>query len=186
MLDNYDFYRLSKYSDTLSFTCGETEGEKDLNDFFLNEALLYEKELLAVTYLFQDNKNIVAFFSVKNDRISKSKDDVEIEINIPEPKRIYSSYPAVKIARFGVHKNYQGRGIGTAIINFIKSFFIKDHKTGCRFITVDAYKNNKTLGFYRKNGFKPLSDKDKNKETRGLFLDLKPRESGKKGSIIAT
>lgn len=34
------------------------------------------------------------------------------------------------------------------------AYFIIDNKTGCRFITVDAYRN--AIPFYEKNGFLPL------------------------------
>jgi hypothetical protein len=44
-------------------------------------------------------------------------------------------------------------------------------QAGCRFITVDAYSN--AVPFYEKNDFKYLTDKDKQDETRAMYLDLK-------------
>jgi len=44
-------------------------------------------------------------------------------------------------------------------------------QAGCRFITVDAYSN--ALGFYEKNRFNYLTDKDKTSETRAMCFDLK-------------
>lgn len=55
-------------------------------------------------------------------------------------------------------------------ISFIKSYFIADNKTGCRFLTVDAYRD--ALPFYYKNRFVPLNDDDKDSRTRLLFFDL--------------
>ena len=64
-------------------------------------------------------------------------------------------------------------------------FRTKDNKTGCRFIVVDAYNNEKTLHFYEKNGFKPLYKTEQEErdflelsseellETRFMFFDLK-------------
>lgn len=49
-----------------TFNCGDD----DLNDFLKTDAKNYQEELLAVTYLLIDNKNIVAYFSLLNDRIS--------------------------------------------------------------------------------------------------------------------
>ncbi len=51
--------------------------------------------------------------------------------------------------------------------------FLKDNRTGCRFITIDAYNNERTLRFYEKNDFTFFSDKDKNKKTRSMYFDLK-------------
>jgi len=50
------------------------------------------------------------------------------------------------------------------------AYFIIDNKTGCRFITVDAYRN--AIPFYEKNGFLPLQVKDEGEHTRLMFFDL--------------
>ena len=60
--------------------------------------------------------------------------------------------------------------IGSYLIRFIKSYFITDNKTGCRFLTVDAYAD--AIPFYLKNGFIPLNDDDAGQATRLLFFDL--------------
>lgn len=49
-------------------------------------------------------------------------------------------------------------------------YFLLDNKTGCRFITVDAYAA--AVPFYLKNGFVPLNDDDLNDPTRLLYFDL--------------
>ena len=57
----------------LPFYCGETEGDKDLEDFFHHNALLYAQERLGKTYCFVNNEGefseIVAFFTVSNDSV---------------------------------------------------------------------------------------------------------------------
>ncbi|MDE7457707.1 MAG: GNAT family N-acetyltransferase, partial [Muribaculaceae bacterium] len=98
------------------------------------------------------------------------------------------NYPAVLIGRLGVSSKYQGKGlnIGSQILDFLKGWFRSfDNKTGCRFIVVDAYNNEKTLHFYQKNGFKPLYKTEQEErdflklnpeeplETRFMFFDLK-------------
>ncbi len=45
-----------------------------------------------------------------------------------------------------------------------------DNKTGCRFITVDAYAA--AIPFYLRNGFVPLNDEDIDEPTRLLYFDL--------------
>ena len=52
----------------------------------------------------------------------------------------------------------------------IKSYFVVDNKTGCRFLTVDAYAD--AVPFYLKNVFVPLNEDDKDDDTRLLYFDL--------------
>ena len=47
---------------------------------------------------------------------------------------------------------------------------LANNKTGCRFLTVDAYAD--AIPFYQKNGFVVLNDDDKDDPTRLLFFDL--------------
>lgn len=106
---------------------------------------------------------------------------------MPNAKRGIN-FPAVLIGRLGVSADYRGKGmyIGSQIIDFVKDWFrSEDNKTGCRFIVVDAYNNEKTLHFYEKNGFKLLYKTEKEErdflelevdeklETRFMFFDLK-------------
>lgn len=140
-------------------------GVDDLNDFFTNDALAYEKDLMGKTYCWLDNSNdrrIIAMITLANAGIQTT--------HLPNnPKRhlhkaiAYNkqgrTYPAVLIGRLGVDVRYQGAKfrIGAQILDFIKDWFISiDNKTGCRFILVDAMNNPHTLAYYERNGFKPL------------------------------
>ena len=88
---------------------------------------------------------------------------------MPLGKR-YKSYPAVKIGRFAVHQKYQKCGFGCQLIDYIKGMFITNNRTGCQYITVDAYKQS--LKFYEKNGFKYFTEKDKDDDTRQMYFSL--------------
>lgn len=57
-------------------------------------------------------------------------------------------------------------------MNYIKGYFLDKNKTGCRFITVDATNNERTIKFYQKNGFDFLTEKDKAEKTRLMYYDL--------------
>ena len=156
-----------------SFDCGDA----DLNDFILNEATFFQKEKLSVSYLLKsrtDIKNTIAFFSLANDKISITDFENKTRYNrfskrFGNTKRL-KSYPAVKIGRIGVSQNMKGKNIGTFIMNYIKTYFILDNKTGCRFLTVDAYAD--VVPFYLKNGFIHLNDDDIKDKTRLLYFDL--------------
>ena len=125
-----------------AFDCGD----EDLNGFILTDAPLYRKEKLAITYTVFEKSNhnhIVAFFSLSNDRISISDFDSKTKYNrfsrrFNNHKRL-KSYPAAKIGRLGVSESLKGMNIGSMLLKFIKLYFTTDNKTGCRFITVDAY-----------------------------------------------
>ncbi len=72
-----------------------------------------------------------------------------------------SDYPAVKIGRFGVNRAYRHTDShwGSRTLDFIKYWMITENKTGCCFITVDAYAT--AVGFYMKNGFRFLGEKER-------------------------
>lgn len=143
----------------LSYTCGDT----DLDDFFLNDAERYAKELMGKTYCWiteEKPHRIVALFTLANDSIKTLHLDktTRNRLNRPidNPKR-GRSYPATLIGRIGVNQAFQGMSIGTQLIQFIKDWFRhEDNKTGCRFLVVDAYNNPRTLRFYEQNGFRYL------------------------------
>lgn len=62
-------------------------------------------------------------------------------------------------------------GVGSQILDFVKALFTTNNRTGCRFITVDAYRA--ALHFYEQNGFKYLTDDDQFEDTRLMYYDLK-------------
>lgn len=171
----YQIRRLGKGENISSFNCGD----EDLNDFILNESVLYRQSHLAVTYVIEtkNTKKAIGFFSLANDRVSLSDFENKTEFNRFRRKRFVNekrikSYPAVKICRLGIDESVKGQSLGTFILDFIKSYFIDDNKTGCRFITVDAYTD--AIPFYLKKSFLPLSeDSDAdNDHTKLLFFDL--------------
>lgn len=148
---------------------------KDLNEFFREDCFLQRQELLNTTFALieatVDDFIPVALISLCNDAIRKEK--VKKWLQFTDSKKIYPAYPAVKIARFGVHKDFKREGIGTHAINMVKEMFITNNRTGCRFLTVDAYNKEDALGFYSKNAFQFFSEKDKHREQRAMFFDLK-------------
>ncbi|HJA84405.1 MAG TPA: GNAT family N-acetyltransferase [Candidatus Bacteroides intestinavium] len=158
-----------------TFDCGDD----DLNDFILNSSGLYKDELLAVTYLVQDRDDghLLAYFSLANDRISLTDFESKTEFNRFRKRRFVNekrlkSYPAVKIGRLGVSTNARHLRLGTRILDFIKVLFTQNNRTGCRFLTVDAY--IAALPFYLKNDFIELTANDKeDPHTRLLYYDLK-------------
>ena len=176
MSESIDFSKLSinqleETEHIESFNCGDS----DLNDFILSESQLYQVALLAVTYVAKIENRVIAYFSLANDRVSLGDFESKTEFNrfrkhrFINEKRI-KSYPAVKVCRFAVDKCYAGSGIGTILLDFIKGYFLHANKTGCRFVTVDAYL--KAIPFYERNNFSPMQPNDNDEHTRLYYFDL--------------
>lgn len=166
-------WRLEKVDDFsifIDFECGDN----DLNDFIRHDAVRHRTELLAETYALKEatvkSDFPVAFVSFCNDAIQLSR---SARRRILPQKKQYPFLPAVKIARLGVLSPFQGNNIGTLLINMSKNMFLRDNRTGCRFMTVDAYNKPQVINFYQKNGFAFLSEADQKKETRSMYFDLK-------------
>lgn len=183
MIEQFYFLRLNSTTDIKPLDCASSklpnirELQEDLNHFLLDDAKDHLKELLAVTYIIEDNDKTIAYFSVLNDSIreidtTRSRYKIILKL-IPSPlRKRYKSHPAVKVGRFAVHKEYQGQGIGRELMDYIKGYFLDNNKTGCRFITVDAINSEETIHFYKNNGFEFLTTKDSDDDHRLMFFDL--------------
>jgi len=155
----------------VGFTCGD----EDLDDYLMNESGFYQSELLAANYLLKDDNSVLmAFFTLLNDRICIYDFDSSTEFNRFRRRRFIQSkrfkgYPAVKIGRLGASCAYRNNGLGSMLLDFIKIYFIKNKRTGCRFLTVDAY--HQAVGFYERNGFVKLNE-DHSGNTCLMYYDL--------------
>lgn len=178
MSSSLPFERLSDSHAILPFDCGD----EDINDFFVSQAMHYQKELLAVTYFLEDGENTVFYFTLSNDKVTALESSKgfwrKIKSLFPHSKH-RKDYPAVKIGRLGVSKLYQrtGDSWGTKIIDYIKHWMVSENKTGCRFITVDAYRS--AVPFYLKNGFMFMGTDERLRYESGaaatvaMYYDLK-------------
>lgn len=146
------FKRLTAEHHFLPFDCGD----EDLNNYLLSDALSYQNQLLSVTYFLENKEDTILFFSLSNDKIAA----VELANSFwRKVKSLFpyskhrKDYPAVKIGRLGVNVKFQHQdnSWGAFILNYIKRWMVSENKTGCRFITVDAYLS--AVPFYLKNGF---------------------------------
>jgi GNAT superfamily N-acetyltransferase len=101
-------------------------------------------------------------------------DQMEQFARVPGVK-YYEYLPAVKIARLAVLKEYQGWDVGDLVLTMTKSIFLTQNRTGCRILTVDAYKDDRVVKFYQDNGFAriPENKKERKNETWTMYFDLK-------------
>jgi len=170
--EGFDFSKITDFASFSDFDCGNI----DLNDFIRNDAERHRSELIAETYSFSyefDSGIFIplAFVSLSNDTIKRQHLSKSILETIPDGLR-YEALPAVKIGRLGVLKEFHNLDVGTALLNLLKQLFTTENRTGCRFLTVDAYNEPPVLRFYQKNGFDFYHDKDAKRRTRIMFFDL--------------
>ena len=140
----------------------------------LKDADNYRKTLLSVSYILEEGTTPIAYFSLSNDSLSYEKFENKSTFNrlnrrINNAKRM-RQYPAVKIGRFAINETYKNLGIGSYLLYLIKSSMVFEQKSGCRFITVDAY--NDAVGFYERNGFVMVNEFQADRRTQPMFFDL--------------
>jgi len=177
------FTRLDPDTAVPKFDCGD----KDLNEFFAVDATNWQKNLLTVTYYLSLKDDVALYFSLANDKISAHTLPKnfwrKLKSKFPHQKH-RSDYPAVKIGRFAVSTAYcrKPEHWGNKAMDFIKNWMVTENKTGCCFLTVDAYPS--AVPFYQKNGFKFLGASEEQlynhflkgpgrKETIAMYFSLK-------------
>ena len=158
--------RIDDLSQLDDFFCGMS-----LFDDFIhsrNFTLSVEKNF-CVPYKYVEDDKIIAFFALScgslpldNDYLDDflSNCSISEEIDIPyeyiEILKGKNNYPAIDIAYFAVHKDYQGKHIGKHLLSEIEDFIKTDFKfAGCQFLIVDAYYTQvySTTNFYSKCNF---------------------------------
>lgn len=169
--NKFTFRQIDADTQIKSFDCGDA----DLNDFLISNAINYYKSMMALTYLLEDNETdkTVAYYSLLNDKIIFDPDEKRLwnrlNRNVANSKR-RKEYPAVKIGRLAISKDYAGQQIGRSILLQLKHIFATMRRSACRFVTVDAYAA--AVPFYQKCGFTFLSEKDRYSPTRAMYFDL--------------
>lgn len=175
MFEGFDLIRLAPDTEIKPFTCGDTE----IDGFLFEDSKISLQDRTSVTYILQNETTTIAYWNYINDKISYKQLNNEEKwyerIASSFSKNIVlKSYPAVKIGRLGVHKDFNRKGIGTAILDYTKALFVDNNRTGCAFITVDAFQ--KSIPLYLKNGFTNLSSADKKSKTRLMYYNLEASE----------
>jgi len=156
MFKDLSFLLLTEDHTIKPFDCED----EDLNDFLFKEAILYQKQMLATTFIVENNERTLGFYSVLSDSLqireelfpSKSQYKKFVQNLIPHRKRHLKNIPSLKIGRLGIDKTYKGKGLGSILLEGIINEAIElNKKQACRLITVDAYRQ--ALPFYERFGF---------------------------------
>ena len=176
---------LSEEKNITNFDCGDA----DLNDFFNHDALQYRRQSLSETYFFchkGNGKTVCAFSfsasSIKTADLPGSRRK-KVKEYVPREKSL-KSYSGFLIGRLGVATEFNGQGVGSQLIDFIKDFCLIQFSGFVRFLLVDAYNEPNVIRFYQKHNFVPVfSTEEQEKEiyhqspseslrTRYMFYDM--------------
>ncbi|MED1539104.1 GNAT family N-acetyltransferase [Bacillus pseudomycoides] len=149
-----------------NFTCTD---ESDVEEFLKEDAMMYQNTNMAKTRLFfDDNHNLIGYFSVFNDHVRIGRDKRKKE-DINPPKGI-NHFPAIRLHYFGVDSRYRKLGYGEEILlSVLEHSYKLSLIAGCTFITVQALTSS--IGFYEKYDFKIW--KRETKKYTDMFFKIK-------------
>lgn len=152
------FVKLSQQMVLVNYSPGYKLGEfdcgiPDYNIWIQNDAesLIDSNFTRVKLHINKNNADVVGYIALCSDSFLVDKEEKE-KYGIP-----FSTYPALKIGKLAVHKNYRGKKIGYYLIFLTIGIVDAINETGvaCRFITIDAdiEFDPKTPEFYEKFGF---------------------------------
>jgi len=183
-LDSYSSVVVNSSTIIKPFNCDDEQ----LKGFLLEKSINYSNELLATTYIFENENETLAYFSIFNDNLRVEDTDFAsknalkrfMSNLVSHPKRHLEYFPAIKLGRLAVSTSLRSQGVGEEIVKIMIGLALKQNEVcACKVITVDAYSNERSLKFYKKMGFTYLTDKvsddeEDSKPTKPMYLDLTP------------
>ncbi|MCL5292750.1 MAG: GNAT family N-acetyltransferase [Actinobacteria bacterium] len=164
----------------VTFNCGD----KDLEDFLLEDAGWHaELDIAHTTLIFYQNK-VAGYFSLLMDAIRLNPSE-RSDVFGTEPELRYREYPALKIGRLAIAEDCQRKGIGTCAFLYILGLaqsLQTQREIGVKFISVDAYNNEDSLRFYKRCKFEvgiaenPPRKDGRTPGTISMYYDIRPYE----------
>lgn len=153
--------------DVSCFDCGD-----DVLNTYIKQYSIKNEGAISRTYVAIDEdsankEKVIGFYTLCTCSIEFKSVPKKITKNLPR-----YPIPCVRLARLAVEKNYQGKGIGQALLvsAFQKTIAISMN-IGVFCVVVDA-KNDKAESFYKKYGFLELKN-----SPLSLFILLKTIEA---------
>lgn len=164
----YEIRPLRSDDNRSEFTCGEPS----LDRFFQHYAGQSQFKLsLSVTYVAIASNVILGFATVSAGTIERQEHpDSKLQKRLPA-----YPIPILRLARLGVSSQFQGYGIGSALMRHVFLIALEQQaKIGCLGVVSDAKPN--AVSFYEKLGFMTLSGVSEGRlhgETSPMFLDIR-------------
>lgn len=135
-----------------NFQCAD---EPSVAEFLREQALSLHQSNCAITRLyFDENQNLIGFFTLYNDHIEISKaKKKKHNWELPQDIRFF---PTIKLHYIGVDSRYRGQGYGQELMDEVFDVCQEIATlSGCVFLTLESL--NSAIGFYEKNGFELYS-----------------------------
>lgn len=127
------------------FSCGEVT----LDEWLVRRAIKNQLTGASRTYVVCDKNRVVAYYSLSSSAISVVDTKGKFRRNMPDP------IPVVVLGRLAVDMNYQGSGIGRALIRDAGIRVVRASELiGIRGIIVHAL-SAEVSSFYQQMGFTP-------------------------------
>jgi len=151
------------------FSCGN----KDLDDFLnTKEVENYDTENLGKTQMVYYRGQLVAYFTISFAGLKRELVKGLKKFSLPKVIDI-ESYPAIKIGRLAVQKEWQRKGIGKSLLKYIVAYGLETRvKGGLRLIIVEAEPESQK--FYEKFGFILVNQTrhERKRTHKTMFFDL--------------
>jgi len=123
------------------FDCGRA----DQTDFLYERAWEDHQAQLSVTYLYYFGGILAAYATVGMDALPLARSE-------RDPAMRYRDVSAMKLAQLGVHRPFQGMGLGRVVVGDIVELARDEAlRVGCRYLTLDAQPD--LVGWYESMGF---------------------------------
>lgn len=149
-------YLKSEYLDKLlNFQCSD---EEQVEFFLKEEALnLMERNLVRTRLFFDQDENLIGFYSLFNDNIKINKQKRrELDIRLPDKVKVI---PGIRLHYLGVDTRFRNMGYGKYLMaSVLYHSAVVSKITGCSLITVESTKNARS--FYDKFQFTYICPKD--------------------------
>jgi len=116
--------------------------------------------------------HFVAYFTLSFGELKKEYVKGIKSFSVTRTMRI-ESYPAIKIGRLAVQKEWQGKTIGRSLLKYAVAYGLETRvKGGLRLIIVEA--EPESQGFYEKFGFILVNQtrKERKRAHKTMFFDL--------------
>jgi GNAT superfamily N-acetyltransferase len=137
--------KLQPEHDVSEFECGEPV----LNDWLRRRALQNQQSGASSTYVVLDKTRVVGYYSLAAGSVARETAPGRVRRNVPDP------IPVVVLGRFGVDRDFQGQGLGRALLRdaIVRTLQAADI-IGVRAILVHAL-SDQAKRFYEDCGFTP-------------------------------
>lgn len=162
---DFDRLTITKLSPTHNLSAFDAT-DCELQEFIRDEALAYQKEALGVTYLVILESSIVAFFTLAMNSIPTEK--LELQEIIRIRGKVNHPYPALLLGRLAVDKEWQSKGIGSFILEWVFGLARSlSASVGCRYVCLHC--RDHMVKYYGDRGFERCEIEKKLNEPNWMY-----------------